>query len=110
MSFDAIDDLVRQAIGGDTAAVRRIIDASGDAVSSPILVMAAVLNVDATLLDRAATFAATSRDRQVIDIARAHLAGDHDHVDALARDHLVDHPGSLLVAWLASGQAPGSAS
>ena len=53
-------------------------------------------------LDRARAVAATSRDRQVVAIARAHLAGDHDLVDALARDHLVDHPDSLIVAWIAS--------
>ena len=44
----------------------------------------------------------TSRDRQVVEIARAHLRGDADLVDALARDHLVDHPDSLVVAWIAS--------
>ncbi len=34
-------------------------------------------------------------------IAIAHRRGDRDLVDALARDHLVDHPDSVLVAWIA---------
>jgi len=36
-------------------------------------------------------------------IARAHVGGNRDLVDALARDHLADFPGSYLVAWVASG-------
>ena len=32
----------------------------------------------------------------------AHLRGDHDLVDALAREHLADHPDSVLVAWIAA--------
>ena len=43
----------------------------------------------------------TTRDRQLVAVAAAHLAGDPDRVDALARDHLVDHPDSILVAWIA---------
>ena len=34
-------------------------------------------------------------------IATAHLRGERDLVDALARDHLVDHPDNVLVAWIA---------
>jgi hypothetical protein len=36
-----------------------------------------------------------------VAIAIAHQRGDGDLVDALARDHLVDHPDSVLVAWIA---------
>jgi hypothetical protein len=37
------------------------------------------------------------------------VGGDRDLVDALARDHLTDFPGSYLVAWVASGaQATGT--
>jgi len=46
--------------------------------------------------------AVTTRNRQVVAIARAHLAGDRELVDALARDHLADHPTTLLVSWMAS--------
>ena len=66
------------------------------------LVMAAVLERQPGRLDRARAVAATSRDRQVVAIARAHLDGERELVDALARDHLVDHPDSLIVGWIAS--------
>ena len=45
--------------------------------------------------------AATTRDRQLVAIATAHLRGERELVDALARDHLVDHPDNVLVAWIA---------
>jgi hypothetical protein len=38
----------------------------------------------------------------VVAVARAHLDGNSQLVDALARDHLVDYPDSLIVAWIAS--------
>jgi hypothetical protein len=53
------------------------------------------------LLARAERLAATTRDRQVVAIAAAHQRGDRRLVDALARDHLVDHPDNVLVAWIA---------
>ena len=34
-------------------------------------------------------------------IATAHRRGERELVDALARDHLVDHPDNVLVAWIA---------
>jgi hypothetical protein len=37
-----------------------------------------------------------------VAIATAHLRGHRDLVDALARDHLVDHPDNVLVAWIAA--------
>jgi hypothetical protein len=37
-----------------------------------------------------------------VAIATAHLRGERDLVDALARDHLVDHPDNVLVAWIAA--------
>lgn len=66
------------------------------------LVLAAVRARDTQRLDRVGDVAETSRDRQVVEIARAHLRGDAELVDALARDHLVDYPDSLVVAWIAS--------
>lgn len=54
------------------------------------------------LLERAGHVATTTRDRQVVAIAAAFLDGHHDRVDALARDHLVDHPDSVLVARIAA--------
>ena len=66
------------------------------------LVAAALHAADAdALLARAAAAATTTRDRQLVAIAAAHLRGEHDVVDALARDHLVDFPDSVLAAWIA---------
>ncbi|MEA2180616.1 MAG: hypothetical protein QOG77_3913, partial [Solirubrobacteraceae bacterium] len=39
--------------------------------------------------------------RQLVAIAAAHLRGERDLVDALARDHLVEHPDNVLVSWIA---------
>ena len=67
-----------------------------------ILVAAALFAADgAGLMARAGGMAATTRDRQLVAIATAHLRGERDLVDALARDHLVDHPDNVLVAWIA---------
>ena len=53
------------------------------------------------LLARAAETATTTRDRQLVAIAAAHLRGERDVVDALAREHLVDFPDSVLAAQIA---------
>lgn len=67
------------------------------------LVEAALAAPDGTaLLARARHGATSTRDRQVVAVAAAYLHGDHDLVDALARDHLVDHPDSVLVARIAA--------
>jgi hypothetical protein len=71
------------------------------------LVAAALFALDSTvLLQRASAVAKTTRDRQLAAIAAAHLAGDVDLVDALARDHLDDHPNSVLVAWITAHTHP----
>jgi hypothetical protein len=75
---------------------------SRDSDDPAALVAAALYSPDAQLLlDRAAEVATTTRDRQLVAIAAAHLRGERDVVDALARDHLVDHPDSVLAAWIA---------
>ena len=67
-----------------------------------VLVAAALFAPDgAALLARAENAATTTRERQVVAIADAHLRGDGELVDALARDHLADHPGDVVVAWIA---------
>jgi hypothetical protein len=105
MSNQAAEDVIRRAIGGDERAIRWIV-AHASVGSDPVLAaMAALLEHDTSLLVRAAELASTSRDRQVVAISGAHLAGDAELVDALARDHLVDHPTSLIVSWIASGAA-----
>ncbi len=102
MTDDDVDNVIRQAIGGDVNAIAWIAahaDTTDDAVT---IVMAAVLERHPSRLDRARAVAMTSRDRQVVAVARAHLDGNSELVDALARDHLVDYPDSLIVAWIAS--------
>jgi hypothetical protein len=67
-----------------------------------VLVAVALVNRRRDLLLRAEAVARTTRDRQLVTIAAAHLDGDADRVDVLARDHLVDHPDNVLVAWIAA--------
>jgi len=49
----------------------------------------------------------TPRDRQLVELARTHLAGDADRLGALVRDHLVEHPDHLLAAWIAGRPGQG---
>lgn len=56
----------------------------------------------AGLIGKAAAVAVTTRERQLVAIAAAHLRGERELVDALARDHLVDHPDNVLVARIAA--------
>ncbi len=95
--------MIRRAIGGDVVAISWIVAGADTTDDAVVVVMAA-------LLERRPAPAGpgpgprrqTSRDRQVVAIARAHLAGDSELVDALARDHLVTFPDSLIVSWIAS--------
>jgi hypothetical protein len=106
MTDTGAEQLIRQAIGGDGAAMTSIRARVAKTNDPLLLVLAALLTAlpeGRLLLDRAAVAASNREDRQLVAIARAHLASDGELVDALARDHLVDCPGSDLVAWLASG-------
>jgi hypothetical protein len=85
---------------GTGALIRRLIGAGPSEATA--LVAAAVVDHRRDLLTRAEAVARTTRDRQLVAIAAAHLDGDADRVDALARDHLVDHPDNVLVAWIAA--------
>ncbi|MFM2078616.1 MAG: hypothetical protein RJA49_2506 [Actinomycetota bacterium] len=102
MPVGPVDDTIRRAIGGDVGAVRWIVTHAATTDDALAVVMAALLERDPVRLDRARAVATTSRERQVVEIARLHLAGRTELVDALARDHLVDHPDSLIVAWIAA--------
>jgi hypothetical protein len=103
MTADHAETAIRGSIGGDPGAIAWIAE-HGPASDDPVVVTVAALLARAPdELDRAGRLATTSRDRQLVSIARAHLAGDADLVDALARDHLVDHPDSIVVAWIAAG-------
>jgi hypothetical protein len=114
MNDDAVgqsaDQLVRQAIGGSREA-RTLVAARAPATRDPaLLVLAALLGEvpeRSALLERAGAAASHRADRQLVAIARAHADGNRDLVDALARDHLSDFPGSYLVAWVASGAQVG---
>jgi hypothetical protein len=66
-----------------------------------LLVAAALVDANPEHLVRASQTATTTRDRQLVAIATAHLHDDADLLDALVRDHLCDHPDNLLVAWIA---------
>ena len=102
MTDDSVDTVIRQAIGGDRDATTWIVAQADTTESAIVIAMAALLERLPGRLDRALAAASTSRDRQVVEIARAHLDGNSELVDALARDHLVDYPDSLIVAWIAS--------
>ena len=94
------------AVGG-AAAVDEIVERAKTSDDVTTLVAAALFAPDPTdLLHRAGTVAKTTRDRQLVAIAIAHVAGDADRVDALARDHLTDHPTSVLVAWISANPYP----
>ena len=70
-----------------------------DAVTT--LVAAALFAPSPTdLLARAATLARSTTHRQLVAIASAYVAGDADRVRVLASDHVSEHPGGVLVAWM----------
>ena len=95
--------LLHRLAVGDAAAITTIVEASRTSDDAAILIAAALFATTErdALLARAAVMAATTRERQLVVIAAAHLHGERDRVDALARDHLVDHPDNVLVAWIA---------
>lgn len=96
------EQLLHQLAVGDAAAITAIVEASRTSRDPVILVAAALFAPDADgLMTRARSLAATTRERQLVAIAGAHLREDRDLVDALARDHLADHPDNVLVAWIA---------
>ncbi len=66
-----------------------------------VAVAAALLAESADeLLNDAERLARSTQDRQFVAIAAAFVAGDHDRVDALARDHLLDHPTRPVLGWI----------
>jgi hypothetical protein len=91
------------AVGGD-AAIAEVIERARSSDDVTTVVAAALFAPAANndLMERAAALAATTRDRQLVAIAIAHIEGNAGRVQDLARDHLVDHPDSVLVAWISS--------
>ena len=100
---DDIDNLLGRMIGGDAAADAEILDRAKTANTPKLLVAAALITPEPReLMTRAALSAITTRDRQLVAVAAAHLDGDDDLLDALVRDHLSDHPDNILAAWIAA--------
>jgi hypothetical protein len=107
MAHPDTTELVRQLIAGDRTLANGLLRRAKTSTEPMVLVVAALTHpAETTLLGRALRVASSTRDRQVIAIASAFLAGATDRVDALAREHLVDNPDSVLVAWLASSAPP----
>jgi hypothetical protein len=91
------------AVGGD-AAIADIVERAHSSNDVATVVAAALVTPadNDELMARARALAATTRDRQLVTIAAAHLEGNADRVEDLARDHLSDYPDSVLVAWITS--------
>src|SRR3954454_11364967 len=101
------DDVIHHLVVGGDAAIAEIVERARTSEDVTTMVAAALFAaVPGELLHRGAGVAQTTHDRQVVAIAVAHVAGDADRVDALARDHLVDHPDSVLVAWIRANTHP----
>src|SRR4051794_35300316 len=101
------ENVLHQLAVGDAASVAEIVERAQSSDDVTTLVAAALFAPDSTkLLRRAAARAMTTYDRQVVAVAVAHVAGDVDLVDPLARDHLPDHPASVLVAWITGRSHP----
>jgi hypothetical protein len=108
MTHGDTHQLIRRLITGDRTVDDGLIRRAKTSNEPTVLVVAALTYPNETgLLVRALRSATSTQDRQVIAIASAFLAGELDRVHALAREHLVDHPDSVLVAWLAAS-APGA--
>jgi len=104
---DDVETLLRRLIGGDDHAVAEILDRAGTTDSPVLLVAGALVSEEpAALLTRAALNATTTRNRQLVALAAAHLNDDVDLLDALVRDHLADHPDNILAAWIAAKHTP----
>ena len=85
-----VDQLIRELTAGTSARP-----------DVTVLVAAALLAAASPdLLADAMEGATTTADRQFVAIAAAYLAGDHDRVDVLARDHLLDHASRPVLAWI----------
>jgi hypothetical protein len=100
------EQLIRRLVAGDTEGLHRALGTPSAGDRPVRLVVAALVSDDPhPLLVQANRAARTTRDRQLVAIVTAHVDGDRSRLDVLVRDHLVDHPDSLLAAWIATEQA-----
>ena len=93
--------LIRGFIAGSAGTTDALVQAARTSRDPALLVAAALvpLGRPELLLLAAAT---STRERQLVAVASAHLRGDHDRALLLARDHLADHPDAVLVAHIAA--------
>jgi hypothetical protein len=96
------EQLIRDVIAGNAGATDAILEAAGTSQDPSVLVAAALVAPGAALLGRAAASATDVRERQLVAVATAHLRGDDERALLLARDHLSEHPDSVLVAHIAA--------
>jgi hypothetical protein len=98
------ENVLHRLAVGDDAAIAEIVERARDSDDVTTVVSAALFTPAHSndLMARAAALAFSTRDRQLVVIATAHLQGNADRVEDLARDHLADHPDSVLVAWITS--------
>ena len=98
---DEITTLLHRLIGGDPDAAGAVLERATTSGSAPLLAAAALVSRDPDRLVAAGRQATTTRDRQLVALVDAHLRGDADLFDVLVRDHLAEHPDSLLASWIA---------
>jgi hypothetical protein len=97
-----LDALLGRLIGGDDTAAAEILDRARYDDSPRLLVAAALLaDEPEPHMARAGENATSTRDRQLVALAVAFVNDDAALLDALACDHLSDHPDSVLAAWIA---------
>lgn len=98
---DSTNSLLLRLVSDDANAVSDVIAEAPTSQSPSLLVAAALLTRSTEPLSRATDLAVTTRDRQLVALARTYLAGDLDTFDVLVREHLGDHPDHRLASWLA---------
>ena len=106
MPDDTTTPLLRRLVGGSPDAAAEVLALAPASTSPSLLVAAALLTREAGHLRRAAGHATSTRDRQLVALAEAHLRGDAELLDVLVRDHLAEHPDNLLAAWIAGEARP----
>src|SRR3712207_5947605 len=95
--------LIRGFIAGSAGTADALVQAARTSRDPALLVAAALVPPGwPELLVLAAATSTSTRERQLVAVASAHLRGDHDRALLLARDHLADHPDAVLVAHIAA--------
>jgi hypothetical protein len=99
---DSATSLARRLMLGDPGVAPEEITAAETGADVELLVVVAASTRQDRPLRRARAMGVEDRrDRQLIELADTFLHGDPELFDALVREHLADHPGHLVAAWLA---------